>query len=83
MASIKIQRVVGDSGSQEFVQLLGSYNALLDVLGTLITGLKTTADEAATNALATTAETALQNTVYKVQGTYDIPNGPRMELSSR
>jgi hypothetical protein len=66
MATIKTQKITGDLGSQEVAQLITSYNALLDVLGDLITGLKTVADEAATHTLATTAETALEANVYKV-----------------
>lgn len=78
MANIQFQRVVGDSGSAELAQLRTSYNALLDVVGDLITGLKTVADEAATHTLATDAETALEANVYKVISTPRIPLAPAM-----
>jgi len=80
MATIKTLPVTGDLGSQEVAQLIHSYNHLLDVVGDLITGLKTVADEAATHALATTAETALQTNVFKVQEVKQIPLARRFAL---
>lgn len=73
MATLKTLPVVGDSGSQELAQLLSSYNQLLDILGTLITGMKTVADEAALHVLATTAETAMEANVLKIVPTYQVP----------
>jgi anti-sigma regulatory factor (Ser/Thr protein kinase) len=78
MATIKTQPVVGDSGSQEMAQLVRSYNNLLDVVGDLITGLKTVVDEAATNTLAATAETALQTNVFKILEQPPIALGRKM-----
>ena len=76
MATIKTLPVVADLGSQEVSQLIHSYNHLLDVLGDLITGLKIVADEAATHALATIAETALQTNVFKIQEQPDLTLNP-------
>lgn len=73
MASIKTQPVLGDIGSQEVAQLLHSYNHLLDAVGDLITGLRTAANIGAQQTLATAAETALQNNVYKIQSKPPIP----------
>lgn len=76
MATIKTLPVIADLGSQEVAQLVHSYNHLLDVLGDLITGLTTVADEAATHALALLAETALQDNVFKIQEKPDSPLNP-------
>ncbi len=73
MATLVTQPVIGDVGSAEVQQLRVNYNNLLDVLGTLITGLKTAADAPAINALATTAETSLQNTVAKIGSQPNVP----------
>lgn len=76
MATLKTQKVHGDLGSQEVAQLQSSYNELLDVLGDLITGLKTAADVAAVNTLATTAETAMEANVKKLESVPNIPLSP-------
>lgn len=76
MADLLTQKVHGDLGSQEHAQLVASYNELLDVLGDLITGLKTAADTAAINTLATTAETAMEANVKKLQSLPNVPLGP-------
>lgn len=76
MASINQRPVIGDSGSQESAQLRKNYNALLDVLGNMITALKTAADAPAINAIAVIAETALQNTVEKIVSQKDLPLNP-------
>lgn len=77
MASIKTQPVLGDVGSQQIEQLIHSYNHLLDVLGDLITGLKTAADVTAQKALAVTAEAALVANVFKQQTKPAAPLGRR------
>jgi hypothetical protein len=76
MATYQTQKVVGDLGSQEHAQLVNSYNELLDALGTLITGLKTAADVAAIQALATAAETSLEANVKKLQQSPNLPLSP-------
>lgn len=82
MANILYQPVVSDLGSKEFAQLANSYNELLDVLGDLITGLKTAADTAAINTLATTAEAALVANVVKLKQQPNIPITPSMATSA-
>lgn len=83
MANIKIKRVPGDLGSQQVAQLQASYNSLVDALGTLITGLKTAADAAAINALAVTAEAALEANVTKLYATPRTPLQPQNEARTR
>lgn len=79
MATIKIQPVHGDLGSQEVAHLIHSYNHLLDVLGTMITAMKTTAGFVGDlQTIATTAETALQANVYKLSSEPVIPMAPAM-----
>jgi len=73
MASLKTQKVYGDLGSQEHAQLQASYNELLDVLGDLITGIKGSADHAALVVVATTAETAMEANVKKLESIPNIP----------
>lgn len=80
MATIKTQPVLGDLGSHEVQLLQTSYDHLLDVLGDLITGLKTAANIGAVNVLATTAETALQGNVFKIQSKPQIPPYKHMAL---
>jgi hypothetical protein len=82
MANIKLQRVVGDSGSQELEQLRLNYNNLVDILGTLITGLKT-AVIGDVNTLATAAELAMEANVTKVIPTARIPLAPQAQPSPR
>lgn len=76
MATIQTRPVIADTGSEEVAQLRRSYSQLLDVLGDLITGLKSAADVPAINALATTAETALQDNVVKVGSEPNAPAAP-------
>jgi hypothetical protein len=76
MATLKTQPVVGDLGSQQLAHLAYSYGKLLDVLGTLITGLKTAADVPAVNALAVTAEASLEADAYKVTSEPNVPMSP-------
>lgn len=77
MATFTKRPVIGDTGSQELAQLRKNYNALLDVLGDLITGLKTvTTLPGDINTLATTVETALQATVEKIISQKDLPLNP-------
>lgn len=78
MANFTTQTVVGDLGSQEHAQLVSSYNALLDVLGDLITGLKSAAVVGDIVTLATTAETALEANVKKLQQSPNVPLSPAM-----
>lgn len=75
MASLVTQQVVGDLGSQEHAQLVANYNALLDVLGDLITALKSATDGNVSTP-ATTAETALEANVRKLQQSPDVPLSP-------
>lgn len=77
MASLTTQKVQGDLGSQEVAQLLASYNALLDVVGDLVTALKGAADVAAVNTAGTAAETAIEANVKKIQSDPAIPLAPR------
>lgn len=65
MASIKTKPIINDSGSQLVAELIQNNNDLLDVLGTLITGLKTAANIGAVNTLATTAEASLEAITLK------------------
>ena len=76
MADLQTQRIVGDLGSQEHAHLQASYNGLLDVLSDLITGLKTAADVPAVQALATTAEAAMEANVKKLESVPDLPLSP-------
>lgn len=76
MATIKTQKVVGDLGSQEHAQLVDSYNKLVDVVGDLITALKGAADVAAINTAGTTAETAIEANVKKLEQVPNIPLSP-------
>ena len=76
MANLKTQTVTGDLGSQQFKQLLTSYNALLSVLSTYITGVSTAADTAAINALAVTAEAAMEANVYIQAEKPNVPASP-------
>jgi hypothetical protein len=76
MASFKTQKVPGDVGSQQVAQLIHSYNHLLDILGTLITGLKTAANIGAQQTLATTAEASLELLVHKQEQIPNIPLSP-------
>lgn len=78
MANYTTQSVIGDLGSQEYAQLVNSYNELCDVLGDLITGLKTAAAVGDINTLATTAETALDANVKKFQQVPNVPLGPTL-----
>ena len=73
MATLKTQKVYGDLGSQEHAQLQDSYNKLLEVLGDLITGIKGSADHAALVVVATTAETAMEATVKKLESVPNVP----------
>jgi hypothetical protein len=76
MADLKTQHVVGDLGSQQVQQLIVSYNALLVVLGDMITSMKTTAGFVADlQTIATTAETALEAGVYYQAQDPNIPAG--------
>jgi len=76
MASIKTLPVVSDLGSQEVAQLVNNYNHLLDVLGDMITSMKATAGFVADlQTIATTAETALEATVYKIAQSPNVPLG--------
>lgn len=76
MATIKTQKVIGDLGSQEHAQLVDSYNKLVDVVGDLITALKGAADVAAINTAGTTAETAIEANVKKLEQVPNIPLSP-------
>ena len=76
MASLTTQKVQGDLGSQEVAQLISSYNALLDVVGDLVTALKGAADVAAINTAGTTAETNIEANVKKLQSEPNIPLAP-------
>jgi len=77
MATFKTQKVVGDLGSQEVAQLISNYNHLLDVVGDLVTALKSAAGFVGDlQTKATTAETALQNTVCKLEVNPQIPLAP-------
>jgi len=80
MANLMTQKVVGDTPSQETAQLIHSYNQLLDMLGTLITDLKTAANIGAVNALAVTAEASMQTLVYKLQAKPNIRLNPAPAL---
>jgi hypothetical protein len=81
MATLKTQPVLGDLGSQEVYQLMHSYNHLLDVLGTMITAMKTTAGFVGDlQTIATTAETALQANVFKLREERPLPAAKRMPL---
>jgi len=77
MANIKTQRVHGDLGSQQLAQLQNSYNNLVDILGTLITGLKT-AVIGDVNTLATAAEAAMEANVPKLLATPRTPLQPQV-----
>lgn len=81
MASILTQKVTGDLGSQEVAQLVSNYNALLDVVGDLVTALKGAADVAAVNTAGTAAETALESTVNKLQAVPNVPLAPAAAAS--
>jgi len=74
--ALKTQQIVDGLGSQEVAQLVRSYNALLVTLDTLITGLKTAADAAAINVLATAAELTLQANSYKLALSPSVPMSP-------
>lgn len=76
MANFYTLPVIRDTGSEEVSQIVTNYNNLLTVLGDLITALKTAADTAAINALATTAETALVASVKKLTPQPNIPAAP-------
>lgn len=78
MATLKTQPVIGDLGSHEVQLLMTNYNSLLDTLGDLITGLKTAANIGAQQALATAAETALQDNVCKLQSKPQVPSYKNM-----
>ena len=77
MANLKTQQVVGDLGSQEHAQLVASYNALLDVVGDLVTALKSATDSNVSTP-ATTAETAMEAGVKKLQQGPEVPLAPAM-----
>jgi len=76
MANYLTQNVIADLGSEEVKQLITSYNALLDAVGDLITGMTTAADTAAINTLATTAETALVANVKIIAPKPVVPSAP-------
>ena len=78
MATLKIQPVHGDLGSQEVAQLVHSYNHLLDTLSTLILGMSTAANTAGINALCVTADASLEAVVCKIQQQPQIPMARRM-----
>ncbi|HUW48265.1 MAG TPA: hypothetical protein VMW36_05945 [Patescibacteria group bacterium] len=76
MATLSTQRVIKDLGSEEVAQLITNYNALLGVLGDLITGIKGSADHAAVVVVATAAETALEANVKTLTTEPNIPAAP-------
>jgi hypothetical protein len=66
MATIKTRPVIGDNGSQELAQLRKSYNALVQVVGDLITSLKGSTDVPSIVVIVTAAELVIQSTVEKI-----------------
>lgn len=78
MASIPEQVVVADTGSEEVYHLRTSYNALLGILSTYITGVSTAVNIAAVNALAVTAEAALEASTYSITNKPNVPASQRM-----
>lgn len=76
MATINSRPVIGDSGSQETEQLRTNYNNLVQVMGDLVTTLKAATVIGDVVTAATTAETALQNTVEKIIAQKDLPMNP-------
>jgi len=71
--TMTIQPVLGDLGSQEVQQLIVSYNALLDTLDVLITGMSTAVNTAAVNALAVTALASLEANSFKLRSEPQVP----------
>ena len=82
MATYQTQPIVSDLGSQEFAQLLASYNELLDAFGDFVTTLKSASVIGDVVAAATTAETALEANVKKLQQNPNIPLAPAMPTTS-
>ena len=77
MATVNTQVVVGDTGSQEVARLISNFNALVTVLNTMITSMKTTAGFVADlQTIATTAETSLVANVTLLE------QKPNIKLSS-
>jgi methyl-accepting chemotaxis protein len=80
MANVKTLPVIGDTGSQDVAQLVKNFNALVDVLGTMITSMKSSAGFVADlQTIATTAETALVATVDKLKLQPNTPLAPGMK----
>ena len=71
--AIQTLPVVGDLGSQEFRQLVHSYNHLLDILNVFILGVSTAANTAAINALAVTALASLEADSFKMKEQPNVP----------
>ena len=67
MSNIKTLRVIEDTGSQEVALLVESTNHLLQTLGDLVTTLKSAVNIGDVVAAATTAESALQLSTYKLK----------------
>jgi hypothetical protein len=85
MASLRTLTIPADLGSEEVVRLRKSYNALLDVLGTLLDSLETATLVTDVNAAATAALASLETDatgVIKIDTPPSIPVRPAMPVKS-
>jgi len=82
MATFRTLPVVEDLGSEETKQLIISYNALLESLGTFMDSVETAAGASAAAATAFLAEVETDNAaVLKIGREPGVPSRPRRAVS--